>query len=242
MGYDIDAGEQVQAADLEQIYRAAGPYAESSTGNDSYAATFVPAPDTLEAGMVFRFKADVANTGPCSLNPNSKGAKTIKKWGAGGKQDLSTGDIQANMIVTVEYDGTDMLMISAQQPRPLYACGQTNRVAGSGTGTQNIAHGLGVIPRLIKITAFAISTTNAALTTSVGTATGTSDETCTYAYSNNNPIAIDQSSNKIIQTVTSGGSAGWSAEISALDETNITLNFTAATTPGTLYIQWEAYA
>lgn len=109
MGYNIQAGDQVQADDLEQVYRASGPYAASSGGTDAYAITVTPAPDTLEAGMVFRFKADVANTGAATLNVNSKGAKTIKK---NINTDLSTGDILANQIVTVIYDGTNFQLLS----------------------------------------------------------------------------------------------------------------------------------
>jgi hypothetical protein len=127
MGYDIDGGEQVQAADLEQVYRGAGGYAASATGDDSYAATFVPAPDTLEAGMVFRFKADVANAGPCDINPNGKGAKTLLRPDG---TSLNPSDIVAGQIVTVVYDGTNFRIISplAGQPRykqtlPIYASG-----------------------------------------------------------------------------------------------------------------------
>ena len=44
----------------------------------------------------------------CSLNVNGLGAKTIKK---NVSSDLATGDILANQIVTVIYDGTNMQII-----------------------------------------------------------------------------------------------------------------------------------
>lgn len=239
-GYDIQAGDQLQAPDVEQVYRSSGPYAASSAGNDSYAITVVPAVDTLVAGMVFRFKADVANTGACSLNVNSKGAKTIKKWGAGGKQDLSTGDIQADMFVTVQYDGTDMLLISAQQPRPLYAKGLTSKSSGSSTGTFTIAHGLGVTPRLIKITAVGSNSTNPANNVSIGSATSTSDETCLTFRSSGAPLS---SSSNVIEHQGSDGTLRVAASVSALDGTNITLDFTTFNNQAQdLQIQWEAYA
>lgn len=237
------SGDEVDYSDINAIVQSAGVYATDAGGDDTYSITVTPAPGTYADGDEYTFKPSTGNTGACTLDVNSLGAKSIKKFDSAGaaKVDLLTGDIVAGQPCRVKYDGTDFLLISSQAPRALYACGQTTRSAGSGTGTQNIAHGLGVVPRLIKITAFAISTTNAALTKSVGTATSTSTCTCTYAYQNNNPIGIVQS-NVILQTVTSAGSAGWSATISTLDSTTITLNFTAATTPGTLYIQWEAFA
>ena len=46
-----------------------------------------------------------ANTGTCTLNVNGLGAKTIKK---DVSTDLATGDILANQVVTVTYDGTNI--------------------------------------------------------------------------------------------------------------------------------------
>lgn len=125
MSYDITAGDKVQAADLEQIYRAAGPYAADAGSTDSYAVTVVPAPSSLIAGMVFRFKANTTNDGACSLNVNTLGAIAIKK---NLNKDLSTGDILAGQIVEVEYDGTNFQLLSVynirvtpEQDIPYYA-------------------------------------------------------------------------------------------------------------------------
>jgi ribosomal protein S8E len=61
-------------------------------------------PSAYNAGFTVKFLADVANTGPASLNVNSLGAKTIKKK---NDADLETGDIEANQIVEVVYNSTD---------------------------------------------------------------------------------------------------------------------------------------
>lgn len=79
-------------------------YAASSGGTDTYAITVTPAPTAYVTGQVFRFKADVANTGACTLNVNSLGAKSIKK---NVSAELETGDIIANQVVEVIYDGTN---------------------------------------------------------------------------------------------------------------------------------------
>jgi hypothetical protein len=61
--------------------------------------------------MVVNFSAQTLNTGAATLNVNGLGAKTIKKFGTAN--DLATGDILANQIVTVIYDGTNFQMTSA---------------------------------------------------------------------------------------------------------------------------------
>lgn len=85
-------------------------YAVGTSGTDSYAI----APSGVTAyvtGQTFKFKADVANTGACSLNVNGLGAKTIKK---NVTSDLATGDILANQLVVVTYDGTNMQLTSTE--------------------------------------------------------------------------------------------------------------------------------
>jgi hypothetical protein len=84
-------------------------YAASSVGTDAYAITVTPAPIAYVAGQVFKFKADVANTGACTLNVNSLGAISIKKPDG---NDTSTGDIIADQIIEVIYNGTNFQLIS----------------------------------------------------------------------------------------------------------------------------------
>lgn len=83
-------------------------YAVDAVGTDSYAITLTGFASYV-AGQTFKFKAGTANTGACTLNVNGLGAKTIKK---DVSSDLATGDILANQIVTVIYDGTNMQMVS----------------------------------------------------------------------------------------------------------------------------------
>lgn len=90
-------------------------YAVDAVGTDSYGITLTGF-TAYVAGQTFKFKAGTANTGACSLNVNGLGAKTIKK---DVSSDLATGDILANQIVTVIYDGTNMQMISKPAPSPI---------------------------------------------------------------------------------------------------------------------------
>ncbi len=84
-------------------------YAADAGSSDAYAITLSPAPSSLTTGQVVNFKANTSNTGAATLNVNAIGATTIKK---NGNTDLATGDIVANQLVSVIYDGTNFQMIS----------------------------------------------------------------------------------------------------------------------------------
>ena len=84
-------------------------YWASSWGTDDYEITLVPAISWYALWQCFRFQADVWNTGPATLNVNSKWPITIKKL---HDQDLETGDIEAGQIVEVAYDWTYFQMDS----------------------------------------------------------------------------------------------------------------------------------
>lgn len=98
--------EKLNVADYQNGTKV---YAATSTGTDAYAITLSPAPAALLTGMTFKFQADVANTGPATLNVNALGAKAIKKQ---HDNPLADGDIEAGQIVTVSYDGTNFQMDS----------------------------------------------------------------------------------------------------------------------------------
>ena len=96
VGATIDqTGRQIYAAD------------EGST--DTYVVTLTPTPPAYVTGMVVNFKANTINTGACTLNVNGLGAKTIKK---SYNIDLEDGEIKANQLISVIYDGTNFQLIS----------------------------------------------------------------------------------------------------------------------------------
>lgn len=134
-------------ATAQQIQDQSFVYAATSTGTDSYAITLTPAPASYVIGQRFVFRADVANTGACSLNVNGLGARTIVK---GISTGLSDGDISANQIVDVIYDGTNLVMQSPIQTV------QKNGVSGANINiaagaVYTITHSLGKIPKTIKL-------------------------------------------------------------------------------------------
>lgn len=85
-------------------------YAADAGAGDTYSISLAASPATYIAGQIFSFKANTANTGASTLNVNGLGAKAIKK---NVSDDTETGDILANQINTVIYDGTNMQLQSA---------------------------------------------------------------------------------------------------------------------------------
>ena len=79
-------------------------YAADTGSADVYVIAPSPAIGAYAAGQRFRFKAGNTNTGAATLNVNSLGARTIKKERT---TDLAAGDIVADDIITVHYDGTN---------------------------------------------------------------------------------------------------------------------------------------
>jgi len=76
-----------------------------AVGTDSYACNLSPTPASLAslAGVLVQVKAGTANTGAATFAPNGFVAKTIKKQ---HDQDLATGDIELNQIVSLVYNST----------------------------------------------------------------------------------------------------------------------------------------
>jgi len=97
----INAG-QIQDGGL--IFQA------SDTGSaDAYAIALAPVVTAYVAGQEFTFKAGATSTGASTLNVNGLGVKNIKKK---NDQNIAAGDIEANAIIKVIYDGTSFQMLS----------------------------------------------------------------------------------------------------------------------------------
>jgi hypothetical protein len=84
-------------------------YGEDAEVSDDYEITLNPAPSAYFAGMMIAFKATTVNTGACTLNVNSLGAKAIKTPEG---TDLTDAQIPTGSVVTVIYDGTSFILQS----------------------------------------------------------------------------------------------------------------------------------
>lgn len=98
--------------------------------NDTYVVTLTPAPAAYVTGEHYRFKANTANTGACTVNFNGLGAKTIKKAAGGITTDLDDNDIRAGQWVDLVYDGTNMQMQSLLGNAPTGGSGGFGDVVG----------------------------------------------------------------------------------------------------------------
>lgn len=129
----------------------------AATGGSStvYTLTLSPVPSAYVTGERIYFKTNVASGTAPTINKNSLGAKSIYKMTTSGTASLALGDFGTNQMVVAEYDGAayQILNPTANTPTnvPKYASGVgTTPVTAT---TQNIAHGLGIAPKFVRITA-----------------------------------------------------------------------------------------
>lgn len=111
-------------AAMSQVQDSTALYAGTSAGTDIITATLSPAITAYVTGQRYHFKAGGTNTGAATLNLNSVGAKDIKK-GAAGSTALGAGDITSGGTYTVEYDGTNMQLVSPGLARNVSAFAAT---------------------------------------------------------------------------------------------------------------------
>lgn len=85
-------------------------YVVDTGAADAYVITVPNLTTTYTTGDEFTFEVTNTNTGTSTLNVNGIGAITIKK---NITQDLASGNLIANSIVTVIYDGTNFQIIGS---------------------------------------------------------------------------------------------------------------------------------
>jgi hypothetical protein len=205
-------------------------YAADAGANDTYAVTLSPAPTAYTTGMVVRFKANTVNTGAATLNVNSLGATSVLRTDGSA---LADGDIAANQIVEVIYDGTNFRMVSPTANSPKFAQGYTTRTIDTSSGNLVIAHGLGRSPRRVGI----VSKLNAS------SAAGGGVDIDFGVYDGTN-TASTKGTGSIISLTGAGASPNSQSATITVDATNITLAFTKSGSNGTetIHIVWTAEA
>jgi len=221
-------------------------YAADAGANDTYVITLSPVPTSYATGMVVNFKANTVNTGAATINVNSLGAKSIVK---GVSTALADGDIAALSLNTLIYDGTNFVLQNPIANLITFKNGVTTRAGDTASGTQNIAHGLGSIPKKIRITVTKTNGTVSGLVSSNGTYNGTTNS-CVYGLGsdNGNGTAQAKSGNSATQIAyieqSQSGATGTQTAIATYDATDIILTWTLAGTvnASNMNIMWEAEA
>lgn len=246
---DIAVGTGNKFMTQTGLQHNAEKYAADAGANDTYVIILSPIPTSYTNGMVVYFKANTANTGAATINVNSLGAKTIVK---GVNTALSDNDILAGQFITIIYDGTNFVL---QNPvginqTAIMRTGNTTHTMSSTT-TTTIAHGLGVIPKLITMQVNCSTGSAAGIQSSIVSSIGYYDGTtqnCNFVAvsSNGSTSSAGQDTSHIIHYA-NGASAGAGSDnlvgTATFDATNITITWAATASPsGTGNIIWTAQA
>jgi uncharacterized protein YaiE (UPF0345 family) len=132
------AHTNVGNATVRTMYPSAGQlqdgvitYLTSVSGTNTITAVGAVGMTAYATGQKFTFIAAGANTGACTININSIGAKAITKNGATA---LTTGDIASGAAVEVFYDGTQFQLVSNAAGTVTYAttAGTAGAIANAG--------------------------------------------------------------------------------------------------------------
>lgn len=134
---DIAVGSGNKNVTQTGLQHSAENYAaDSSVSANTITVTLSPVPTSYSAGMPIRVKVANATTGATTINVNSLGAKTVKKYIAGAQADLTTGDIIANQTVAMIYDGTNFILQATQQPAYFTGFGTWTAATADGAAHQ----------------------------------------------------------------------------------------------------------
>ena len=104
----------------------------AATGTNDYSVS-VPEIDSLSEGLSMKVKIPNTNTGACTLNLNSFGAKNLYKY---VNKALASGDLPANKIIIVTYTGSAWQIIGMDVNIPTTASGE-QALSVTSTGVKN---------------------------------------------------------------------------------------------------------
>lgn len=135
------------------LQKSSETYGATATGNDTYVVTLSPVPTSYDNGRHYFIKVDVGNTGSATVNFNGLGAINIV---TGISTALVTGDMVANGIYELIYNSTGTVFQLVNPSSAIlvpitYTNSTTTKDASDASATQNIAHGLGKIPKFVSI-------------------------------------------------------------------------------------------
>lgn len=96
--------------EINALQRGSSDYA-TTTGTDTYIATFTNAPSSLSDGLRISVKIGTANTGAATLNVNGLGAASVVKQD--GVTALISGDLVAGQIIDLMYNGSSWVWLNS---------------------------------------------------------------------------------------------------------------------------------
>lgn len=104
-----NATARTQYLSMGQYQDQSGKYYTSTGTANTYAVTASPAITAYSSGQSFCVNFHVTNTGTSTVNINTLGAKSLVK---NGSVAMTSGDIIANAIYTIVYNGTNFQVLN----------------------------------------------------------------------------------------------------------------------------------
>jgi len=126
------------SANIAQVQNSFGSFL-TVAGTDTITATVSPSLTAYAAGQMFAFVAANTNTGAVTINISSLGAKAITK---SGTTALIAGDLTANYLFVVVYDGTQFQLVGVSSST-FASLTVTGVLTLSGSGVQLTSSGTG---------------------------------------------------------------------------------------------------
>lgn len=150
-------------------------------------------------------------------------------------------DIRASMIGVLEFDSVSSVFQMINVPTKVYKTGTFSKEASDASGTQNIAHGLGVVPKYVRLTLMIATGTTGS--TTLGYATTVYNGTAQSSISVYGSAGADVLATTFTLNSPINSSNGTQTGVVTFDETNIIITWTKTSTPSGLYSGvWEAYS
>lgn len=219
------------------------PFAIGAGTSTAYTATLASSISILASGTMLDFIVPATNATGVTLNINSLGAKPIKK---NFNATLSSGDISLGQIAQVAYDGSNFQLLS---PVSQYLTAVSSGAIGkdiSLTTSTVVAHGLGIIPKLVRMTSyynnnpFSGSSVSMAMSS---TAFSSSTQSSTYSVITTGDGATGSTANSGNTFRIGGNTSAYEEGSISVDATNITITWSKTGSPtGSAFIIWDATA
>ena len=236
---------------------ANGLYWIDSGSTNTIVVTPSPTVGSYTAGLTLEIKVAVTNTGAVTINANGLGAQALKK--GNGTTALVAGDLVAGQIIKVEYDGTNFQLLTPSAlalnsngsaasltnvPNGVtYKSGTTTKNATDASQTQNIPHGLGGVPKYVKITAMLndVNTNGTGPSFLLSTTVYNGTTQSSMSLLKGSSIASSISTSFILNGSTTGASDN-NTGVVTFDATNIIITWTKNGSPASLTytLLWEA--
>ena len=208
-----DGGENEGMASHSENYLMHVPYVVGNGTANNYTAAINGITGYVE-GMAMALKIPVANTGATTVNVNNLGAKKIKKSNG---NDMKSGDLKANSIYTLRFDGSVFILqgeggeygtATAEQVLQGYTIGTNNGIV-TGTYTPPAAAQYGTAGAAQVLSGYTIGTSGGLVNGTIPTQTGgtitptTTNQTKAAGYYPN-AITIQGSPNLLASNIKKG--------------------------------------